>query len=339
MMTKNPFQPADRIAAARQGVASFEKGKTYGKGRYVVRGAELKTKRDGSKYLSLTLGDRTGDASAICWDGAPLLPSLATGTVVEIDQVEVDEWGIKFEPQRFRTLPPGAYDPREFVASLPQELIELNWSLFNEALDSLQNPHLVRLREAIFGDPDIADKYKVHPSAVVHHHNYIGGNVQHVVGIMRIVDAVCASYSELDRDLVLFGAAIHDLGKLKEYAVDTTITVTEEGRLKGHLVLGAEWLGRIIARLREERYDFPLPLEQHLEHLILSHHRKGEWGSPKPPATPEAMLLHLADYADSQTKGFLQEVERNREAPEGWAKRFDPESGGTQWFKTRRDYA
>lgn len=338
MTPTNPFRPANRLLARRTGIASFERGRAYGRARYVVRGVDVKTKKDGTKYLSLTLGDRTGDATAISWDGAPLAANLSEGVVVEIDRLEVDEWSAKFDPRDFRIVPEGQYDPREFVPSLPAEQIEHNWAQFQEFLDTIQNPHLQRLRSAVWGNPELAAKFKVHPSAVWHHHNYLGGNVEHVVGIMRVVQAVCASYPELDRDLCIFGAAVHDLGKLREYEVTSTIRVTDEGRLKGHLVMGAEWLGKLLADLRASGSDFPPSLEDHLVHMVLAHHGKGEWGSPKPPATPEALLLHLADMADSQTRGMLQEIERNRDNREGWVKRFDSDLGQSRWIRTRREH-
>lgn len=345
-MKENPFRPASEITARPQsapaptGTTTTTLGKpgNYGKGRFVVRVADAQTSSMGP-YLRLTLGDRLGEANAISWRGANLLPQLSGGTVVEIAKFQVDERGPKFEPQDLRVLGPGEYRPDEFVASLSPDQLEKNWHELHEFLDSIHNPHLQALRKKIWGDSALADRYRLHPSAVRHHHNYLGGNVQHVVGMMRVVEAVCASYPELDRDLVIFGAAVHDLGKLREYAVGTTIYVTEEGKLKGHLVMGAEWVGQFVAELRSEGHEFPKSLEDDLAHLILSHHGKGEWGSPRPPSTPEAMLLHLADMADSQTKKFLQDVESNAASPEGWVRRFDADIGESRWIRTRREAA
>lgn len=337
-MEANPFQPANVLARAQQGLATFEAGRSYTKVRCVVRQAEAKKGGRNGEYLNVTLADRTGEKEAKCWDGASLAPSLHPGAVVEIDRLDVDGYGPKFDPKALHILPVGSYDPREFVPSLPIELIEANWRDLQARLDGLENPDLLRLRDAVFGRADLAEAYKRHPSGIYHHHNYIGGNVHHVLGLVRVVDAVSASYPELDREVALIGATLHDLGKLREYAVDTMIRVTEEGRLRGHLVIGAEWLAQICAQLRHDGYDFPRGLENHLVHIILSHHRKGEWGSPKPPATPEAMLVHLADYADSQTKGFLQFVEEHRAEPDGWARRWDSDSGQKEWVKTRLDW-
>lgn len=340
----NPFQSAHVIARARQGLATVEPGKTYNKIRAVVRSVKTATvsqgQNAGKPYLILGLGDRTGDLEVKSWDGASLAEKLPIGTVVEFTRLEVDAYqgkrGGKFMPADLQVLTAGSYDATDFVASLLPEEIEHHWTKIQEFLDSIENPDLQRLRDAVFAEAEVAQKYKTHPSAVRHHHNYLGGNVEHVHGIMRVVSAVCQGYPVLDRDITLMGAALHDLGKLREYAVDTTIRVTEDGRLRGHLVIGAEWLGQICQRLRRENYDFPAGLEAHLVHMILSHHRRGDWGSPKPPATPEAALLHLADYADSQTKGILQFVDENRDNPEGWAKRWD--NGDNQWVKTRPDW-
>ncbi len=341
MTAPNPFQPAHAIAQARLGIAAFEAGKSYTRVRAVIRSIATPDSVRG-KYLAPERGDRSGRLEAKCWEGASLAETLKVGDVLEVSKVVVDEYkgkvGLKFEPRDLKVLAPGGYAPSEFVPTLLAEEIEHHWGALQEYLDSIENPHLQRLRQAVFADPEVAAKYKTHPSAVFHHHNYIGGNVEHVHGIMRVVDAVCRGYPELDRDLVLLGAAIHDLGKLREYAVDTMITVTDDGRLRGHLVIGAEWLGQIAADVRRAGYDLPRGIEDHLVHMILSHHRRGDWGSPKPPATPEAMLLHLADYADSQTKGFLQFVEQNRDSPEGWAKRWDSDLGDKVWARVRRDW-
>lgn len=334
-MNENPFQTADLLARARRGVATLDAGKSHKGVRCVVRGAEVKTTRDGRPYLSVRLADRTGEREAKSWDGAHLLERLADGTVVDLGRLDHDGKGFKFDPKDLTVVAPGTFDPADFVPSLPGELIDHLWRELQDALDTIEDADVRRLRHAVF-TPALSAAYKVHPSAVSHHHNYLGGNVQHVVGITRVVDAVCRSYPELDRDVVLFGAAVHDLGKLREYTVDTTVRVTEEGKLKGHLVLGAEMLASVCAEERRAGRDVPKGLQAHLEHMILSHHLKGEWGSPKPPATPEAMLLHLADFADSQTKGFLQAVEELGGSPEGWAWRRDGDRSG--WIRTRRDW-
>jgi 3'-5' exoribonuclease len=313
-------------------------GMNVGPFRVAVSAAEIKTTKNGNPYLEVALNDRSGSQRAKCWDGAPRIADFAEGTALEIKALNHDPaFGPKFELNDYRVLGEGEYAPQEFVAALPAEHVERLWKEFHGFLDSIRNPHLQRLRKAIWGDEALAAKYKWHPSAVGHHHNFLGGNIQHVVGIMRVVEAVATSYPEIDRDLVVFGAAIHDLGKLQEYEVATTIRVTSIGKLQGHLVIGARWIGELIAAIRANGEEFPQNLEDHLVHMILSHHGKGEWGSPKPPATPEAMLLHLGDYADSQTKGFLQFVEENRSAPGGWARRWDRDIGENRNVRIRWD--
>lgn len=342
-MTENPFQPANRLVPAptptvATTTSTLAEPGTHGKGRFVVRGAEVRSSARGP-FLQVSLGDRFGEVNAVCWKGAALAEKLATGAVVEVARFQVDDYGPKFELSEIRLLGSDEFRPEEFLATLPSAEIEKNWAELHEFLDSIRNPHLQRLRAKIWGNEETAAAYKTHPSAVHHHHNYLGGNVQHVVGLMRVIEAVCHSYPVLDRDLTLFGAAVHDLGKLREYGVGAAIRVTDEGRLRGHLVIGAEWIGRLAAQIRAEGHDFPKGLEDDLVHMVLSHHGKGEWGSPKPPATPEAMLLHLADLVDSQTKKFLQEVESNADAAEGWVRRFDHDLGQNRWIRTRRPEA
>lgn len=336
-----PFQSADQLQRALQGLGTFQAGQTYTNVRCVVRDSVVKTGQRGP-YLEVTLADRTGDVSAKCWDGAKLAATLPPGTVVELARVEVDSFngrvGAKFEPKAVRVLAPGEYRADEFVASLPTEVIDHHWARLQERLDDIDNPYLQRLRVAVFAEPEVAALYKSHPSAVRWHHNYLGGNVQHVLGITRVLDALTASYPVLDRDLLTFGAVVHDLGKLREYEVTTTIRVTDEGRMRGHLVIGAEWLAQIVQKMRRAGSDFPKPLEEHLVHMILSHHKKGEWGSPKPPATKEAWALHVGDYADSQTKSFLQDAENADAGPDGWAQRWDSDAGAKQWFRPSSEW-
>jgi 3'-5' exoribonuclease len=319
-------------------LAELRPGRNDGPFRVAVQAVEIKTTRQGRPYLEVTLVDRSGSEKAKCWEGADRVSDFVVGAAVEIRVLTHDPaYGPKFEVGDYRVLEEGEYSPAEFVPSLAAERVEALWGEFHGFLDSIRNPHLQALRAKIWGDEALAAKYKWHTSAVGHHHNYRGGNLEHVVGIMRVVEAVTTSYPEVSRDLVVFGAAVHDLGKLVEYDVGTTIRVTDEGKLKGHLVIGAEWIGRLARELRDDGHDFPRALEDHLVHMVLSHHGRGQWGSPKPPATPEAMLLHLADYADSQTKGFLQHVEENKAAPEGWTRRFDRDLGESRNVKTAWD--
>lgn len=312
-------------------------GANSGPFRVAVKTVDVKTTRNGDPYLEVEIHDRSATWRARCWEGAPRAGEFRPGAALEIASLSHDAtFGPKFEIGHVRFLAEGEYSPNEFVSSLPAEQVERLWNEFHGFLDSIQNPHLQALRKKVWTD-ERAAKYKWHVSAVSHHHNYLGGNLQHVVGIMRVVEAVCTSYPEIDRDVALFGAAVHDLGKLEEYEVTTTIQVTDAGKWKGHLVMGAELIGQLVAEVRKEGGDFPKDLEDHLVHMILSHHGKGAWGSPKPPATPEAALLHYADYVDSQTKGFLQYVDEHRDDPEPWARRWDPDIGESRNVRLRWD--
>lgn len=312
-------------------------GLNQGPFRVAVKSVDVKTTRNGDPYLELEIHDRTASWTARCWEGAEHAADFRPGAALEIQALTHDAtFGPKFDIAAVRVLEEGEYSPKEFVASLPAEQVERLWNEFHGFLDSIRNPHLQALRKKVWTD-ERAAKYKWHVSAVSHHHNYLGGNLQHVVGILRVVEAVCTSYPEIDREVALFGGAIHDLGKLDEYEVTTTIRVTDDGKWKGHLVMGAELMGRLIAEVRRDGDDFPKNLEDHLVHMILSHHGKGAWGSPKPPATPEAALLHYADYVDSQTKGFLQYIEEHRDDPEPWARRWDPDIGESRNVRLRWD--
>ena len=185
-----------------------------------------------------------------------------------------------------------------------------------------------RLLHLFFDDPVFIDAYKHSPSAITHHHNYVGGNLEHVVGVLRLCKNISNMYPGMNWDLLLSGAILHDIGKLKEYRYVAAIDKTEAGNFIGHIVIGDRWIHEKIQALRSRGIEFPEDLEQHLTHLILSHHGKYEWGSPRLPKTIEACVLHQADLMDSQVKKYIQNIEDAKKISEDeWAYVYDSDIG------------
>jgi 3'-5' exoribonuclease len=161
---------------------------------------------------------------------------------------------------------------------------------------AMSNPHLRALLDAIFDDPEIARKYKLAPAAKTIHHAWLGGLIEHVLSVCALTRAVAPNYPDVDVDLVLAGAMLHDIGKIDELTYDRGFGYSDVGQLLGHIHIGLA----IVADKIRAVPDFPPKLRVLLEHLILSHHGELEFGSPKTPMFAEAMLLHHLDNLDSK---------------------------------------
>jgi len=183
-----------------------------------------------------------------------------------------------------------------------------------EFVASFQDPHLKRLLHAFMEDSQIAQAYRNAPAAKTLHHAYIGGLLDHVVSLFRSCDLVCRNYPQVNRDLVLAGAFLHDVGKIHELTYTRSFSYTTRGQLLGHMVIELEMLQEKLARIP----DFPDELKTLLEHLIISHHGEYEFGSPKLPMFPEALLLHYMDDLDSKMESMRAHFERESETESPW---------------------
>src|SRR5579883_1182626 len=214
---------------------------------FVVVSKQVKPKKSGDPYLALTLGDRTGQIEAKMWDN-------------------VEEVLNAFEQDDFLK-----------VKGLTNKYIEELWQTLSDYVAGFQNPHLKQLVQSFMADPEIAEAYRNAPAAKTLHHAYIGGLLDHVVSLFRSCDLVCRNYPQIDRDLVLAGAFLHDIGKIHELTYNRSFSYTTRGQLLGHMIIELEMLQEKLALLP----DFPQALKTLLEHLIISHHGQYEFGSPK----------------------------------------------------------
>jgi len=262
-------------------------------------------------YLQVKFGDNTGSIWAKCWDKAEKVAALfEPGDVVRIKGV-VDSFRgrvqLIFEPDGIaRSTEP--YDLTEFLPTTSKN-IDLLFDEIVKGAESMKNEYLKRVILSFLNDPDFVDSFKKAPAAKIHHHNYIGGLLEHTQSVTEVCETITRLYPELDRDLLLAGAILHDVGKTAAYEYTFRIDVTEEGGLVDHIVLGYRMVEDKIKRIE----GFPDELRLRLLHLILSHHKYGEWGSPVKPLFAEAEALCHADMLDSQVREFLQ-VQKHEEA-------------------------
>lgn len=300
-------------------------------GRFLVLEAQLRAAKNGSQFVALRLGDRTGEIAAKVWDAnEEVFARFPAGQVIEIQNATAREFGgaIQLEMDgralAWRVLAEDEVDFAEFLPVAPSPRDDL-WRRLDEAVASVGEPHLAALLRSFFGDEGFRTAFGLVPAAIKRHHVYVGGLLEHTVGVAAICEAVARIYPMANRDLLLTGAILHDLGKVKSYKVARSFEATDEGKLLGHLVLGVQMVEERIGRLRAEG-GFPEDLHLCLQHLLLSHHGIMEWGSPVEPVTLEACLLHHADNLDAQATKFINAL-RGHQASIGRWTNYDASLG------------
>ncbi|MCG7845215.1 MAG: HD domain-containing protein [Methanomassiliicoccales archaeon] len=206
----------------------------------------------------------------------------------------------------------GEYELSDFVATSAQDVETMRSQLFI-IIRKVENRWLKELLTYFFTDETFVKQFSACPAAITHHANCIGGLLEHTLMVVRLCEFYAQQYPDLDRDLLITGAVLHDIGKLREYEVTTIIGSTDEGRLIGHLVVGAGMVNDA-CRLIE---GFPKDLSLKVQHLVLSSHGTLEYGSPKVPLFPEALALSLADLTDARIEDMVN-VKKNARTEDDW---------------------
>jgi 3'-5' exoribonuclease len=287
---------------------------------FLVADKQLRANRNGNLYLQLDLRDRSGGISARLWNvGEHLFRTFEEGDFLHVKgKVQLFQGALQVILSHIERVPAERVELGDFMPHTEQDVSKLLERL-RGVLRSLQSPHLRALAECFLSDPDfVRDLGKV-PAGVRNHHAYLGGLLEHVVNLLDVADRVLPLYPELDRDLLLMGIFLHDVGKVRELSYERVFSYTDEGQLVGHLVLGVEMLtekaGRVADLLGE---PFPPELLLRLKHMIVSHHGSYEFGSPKLPMTPEAIALHCLDNLDAKVHAFTREIREDRNQESAW---------------------
>jgi len=255
------------------------------------------------RYLQVKFKDRTGEIWGKCWEEAyEASEKFEIGDVVQVrGNVIYYNGHLQLQFTLHGVQKVENYDRFQFIDSTKQNVNEL-YTQLRGLTKSFTNIHLKALLTSFFDDPVFEKGFKASPCAKSHHHNFLGGLIDHTFSVTVICRTMVKLYPALDKDLLITGAILHDVGKIESYKVDTLIDLTPEGGLYDHVVMSYE---KIKAKIRDQE-DFPKDLERRLLHMILSHHGKKEWGSPVVPMTEEACVLSYADLLDSQTSEFLK---------------------------------
>ncbi len=295
-------------------LANFDEGKLFD-GFFLVLAKQQRTTKTNKPYLNLILGDKTGQLEGRVWEpGDPRIARdfdrgdivKARGSASRFDdrlQMKIDQ---------LRLAQPSEVDKADMLPSTTYDVAALWWQLLG-FVDSLANSDLKLLLATMLEDPALAEAYREAPAAKQLHHAWLGGLLEHVVSLCTLADRVAPHYPLIDRDLLLTGVILHDIGKVRELTWEIGFEYSIEGMLLGHIQIGAALAERAIDSLP----NFPPKLKTLVLHMILSHHGKLEFGSPKLPMIPEALMLNFIDDLDAKMQAVSAEFDKSAREGKG----------------------
>jgi 3'-5' exoribonuclease len=302
---------------------------------FVVRDRSLRQKRNGDSFLKLSLGDCTGVVEGVVWDGVDEVATLAApGSAVLVrGRFTVDQrYGSCITVRSVREAVPGSFDWADLMDAPPVS-VEVMESRLRELLSHVRDPDLARLLDRFFGaTSETFRRWAEAPAAKHYHQAYRHGLFEHCLTVAEGVHALAATFPEVDRDVAVTGALLHDIGKIEAYATSGgAIDLTDDGRLQGEIPLGYYMVRRAI----EDLPGFPPDKAQAVLHIILSHHGQLEHGSPVVPCTREATLVHMIDNLGGRL-GSFDRIEKALGDGERWSS-YDRALSGAAYFGGRGD--
>lgn len=282
---------------------------------FVLRKKELK-EYDGQKFLKLELGDESGRIDAVLWEkGEKFFKTAEVGEVVKVKGVALTyKNSLQLKLENLEKITQGKIDPTDFLPKVEEDL-DLLVEKFKSFAKSIKDLYLKNLLELFINDSNFMEKLKLAPGGKLWHHSFLGGLLKHTLKVAELCEKAACMYPLVQRDLLLAGALLHDIGKITQFKTKGFIDYTDEGRLVGHVVSGYDILSQKIEKVK----DFPQKLSLQLKHLILSHQGELELASPVVPQTIEAIILHYADQMDAQADAFARIIEKHKALGEKWS--------------------
>lgn len=287
---------------------------------YHLSTVEKRSKKNGEPFFFMTFQDSTGSVKGVMWDGheALLDGSIRQDDFVWIEGHSADYKGeLQITVRQIRPLDDTEVDFSEFLPVSPRPREEMEAQL-DELIAQVKQADCRRLLDKFFGHDRFRESFCSAPAAVRIHQAYLGGLLEHTLNVIHNALALAVRYEPVDRDLLITGGLLHDIGKIREYDWSRSIVYTDEGRLVGHITIGATMVDAAVRVLQREKEGFSEHYRQHVLHLLLSHHGKLEFGSPTVPKSREALLLHYADYADAYLTSYADSVDEARQRGESW---------------------
>ncbi|HLI86095.1 MAG TPA: HD domain-containing protein [Bryobacteraceae bacterium] len=277
---------------------------------FLVHSKEIRQKKSGEMYLSLLLADKTGEIDAKMWDNvAEVMDTFDRDDFVKVKGlVQIFHNRPQLTIHKMRRMEEHEVDFGDYFPCSLRDPMEM-WAELRAAVAGMRNRHLRGLLEALLDDPEIAGRYRRAPAAKQIHHAYLGGLLEHVLSLAKLARLTAEHYPFIDHDLLLTGVVVHDIGKIYELNYERGFSYSTDGQLLGHMAIALRMIGDKLRGLP----DFPVALRSLVEHLILSHHGQLEFGSPKVPLFPEALLLHYIDDMDSKLECMRALIEGDRQ--------------------------
>lgn len=278
-------------------------------GKYLVLELLPRKTRDGKDFYNLKIGDKSGELDVVAWENCQWSGDIVTGKVVGLlGDIGLYNNRLQVTAKRIK----GLEDDNLDYQKSPAVSMETLTAEFEQTLQAIRDPYLKGLLPYIF-TPERKGRFFRSPAAKKIHHNYVGGLLEHTMNLVKLCRQCAAVYPQLNLDLLLTGALLHDIGKTEELAMQITPEYTVHGRLMGHIIMGMDMLADGIRTFRQEKGFFPEDLELILKHMILSHHGVLEYGSPVKPLAPEAFMLYLMDNLDAKLFVYFTRIEEDME--------------------------
>ncbi len=264
--------------------------------------------KTGKNYLSLKLQDKTGIIDAKVWEINNNIQSFEENDFIKIDgTVLLYQSELQIKIQKIRKSQEGEYDPDNYIPTTNKDVSQLYAKLL-DYIDTISNKYIKKLLQAILvNNTEIVESFKKHSAAKNLHHSYMGGLIEHTVSVVGICEFFSSHFPNVNRDILIATAMLHDLGKIYELSPFPQNDYTDEGQLIGHIVITTD----LIANEAKKIDGFPTELLNLLRHSILAHHGEYEYGSPKRPKTIEALLLHVADDTDAKFLMYNEMIEED----------------------------
>ena len=274
----------------------------------------LKT-RTGKTYYSIKLQDKTGTVDAKIWELTKDIQDFNEGEMIKIDATALSYQNeLQIKINKLRRSQEGEYQTSDYIPTTEGNIDEM-YGMIVALINSIENIHLKTLVENIIvKNSDRANALKTHSAAKFMHHSYMGGLLEHTLYVAQTCDFMASRYKYINRDLLIVGALLHDIGKIYELSPMPQNEYTDDGQMLGHIIIGIEMVVLEVAKME----GFPHELASLLKHLIISHHGEYEYGSPKLPYTAEAMLLHFADNMDAKLKTISEIIDQDT-TPGPWS--------------------
>ena len=287
---------------------------------FLVGDKQLRANRQGNLYLQIELSDRTGSISARLWNASEgLFRLFDTGDFLHAKgKVQLFQGALQVILSHITPVESEKVDLVDFLPHTEQDIAKLLDRL-RQPLLKMTNHHLRALVECFLMDDRFVRDLCRAPAGIRNHHAYIGGLLEHIVTLLEVAERVVPSYPGVDRDLLLTGVFLHDIGKVRELNYERVFAYSDEGQLIGHLVIGVEMLTERVREVEQLTGEpFPTELLLRLKHMIISHNGSYEFGSPKLPMTPEAIALHYLDSLDSKVHSFTRDIRTDRNQASAW---------------------